>query len=99
MATLVEKYAKRINLAEKYYAKNNAGATLDGDRKLVLAQVLSNTSKFLTEAFENSVSTQRSDMGLFKRFALDITTLTLPNLIAPELVLVQPLTAMHGYGM
>ena len=97
MATLQEKYAKRISLAEKYYAKHNAGATLDGDRKMVLAQVLSNTSKFLTEAFENSVSTQRSDMGLFKRFALDITTLTLPNLIAPELVLVQPLTAMHGY--
>lgn len=64
MATLVEKYAKRINLAEKYYAKNNNGAQLDGDRKFVLAQVLSNTSKFLTEAFENSVSTQRSDMGL-----------------------------------
>lgn len=62
--TLVEKYAKRVNLAEKYYAKNNNGATLDGDRKLVLAQVLSNTSKFLNESFENSVSTQRSDMGL-----------------------------------
>ena len=49
--TLVEKYAKRVSLAEKYYAKNNNGATLDGDRKLVLAQVLSNTSRFLNESF------------------------------------------------
>lgn len=62
--TLVEKYSNRVALAEKYYAKMNNGAVLDGDRKLVLANVLSNTSKFLTEAFENSVSTQRSDMGL-----------------------------------
>ncbi len=75
MATLVEKYAKRINLAEQYFAKNNAGATLSSNKKTQLAQVLENTSAFLTEAFENSVGTQRSDLGLFKRFALNITTL------------------------
>lgn len=77
--TLVEKYSNRVSLAEKYYAKMNQGASLSGDRKLVLAQVLNNTSAFLKESFDNSVSTQRSDMGLFKRFALDITTLTFNN--------------------
>ena len=94
---LVEKYAPRIKYAESYYAKKNAGATLDQDRKFVLAQVLENQSSFLSESFDNTVSTQRSDMGLFKRFTMDIATLVLPNLIAPEVVLVKPMTAMNGY--
>ena len=94
---LVEKYAPRIKYAESYYAKKNAGATLDADRKFVLAQVLENQSSFLSESFDNTVSTQRSDMGLFKRFTMDIATLVLPNLIAPEVVLVKPMTAMNGY--
>lgn len=94
---LVEKYAPRIKYAESYYAKKNAGATLDADRKFVLAQVLENQSSFLSESFDNTVSTQRSDMGLFKRFTMDIATLVMPNLIAPEVVLVKPMTAMNGY--
>ena len=96
---LVEKYAPRIKYAESYYAKKNAGATLDADRKFVLAQVLDNQSSFLSESFDNTVSTQRSDMGLFKRFTMDIATLVMPNLIAPEVVLVKPMTAMNGYKL
>ena len=100
MATLNEtlkKFSNRIRYAESFYAKKNAGATLDTDRKIVLAQVLNNTSKFLSESFDNTVQTQRSDIGLFKRFAMDITTLVMPNLVAPEMVLVKPMDAMHGY--
>lgn len=51
----------------------------------------------MNEAFENSVGTQRSDMGLFKKFALNLTTVALPNLIANDLVIVHPMSSMSGY--
>lgn len=67
---LFEAYKNRIAVAEKLHMQSHSGARMDEHKKLILARVLDNTSKFLTEAFENSVGTQRSDMGLFKKFAL-----------------------------
>lgn len=52
---------------------------------------------FLNEAFEQSVGTQRSDMGLFKKFCLNLTTIALPNLISHDLVIVHPMSSMSGY--
>ena len=43
------------------------------------------------------MGTQRSDMGLFKKFCLNLITVALPNLIAPELVIVSPMSSMSGY--
>ena len=51
----------------------------------------------MNEAFENSVGTQRADLGAWKKFALNLTTVALPNLIAPELVIVYPMPAYSGY--
>ena len=51
----------------------------------------------MNEAFENSVGTQRTDMGMFKKFALNLTTVALPNLIANDLVIVHPMSSMSGY--
>ena len=100
MATLVEKYAKRVNLAEKLYAKRNGGAQLSAEKKMVLANVLNNQAQFfnsrLTEAFDNSVSLQRNDVGSLKVFCQDITTAVLPNLILPELMLVYPMANPAG---
>ena len=90
MATLLETYKNRINVAEQVYAKSNNGAKMDNNRKVMIATVLNNTNKFLSEAFENSVGTQRSDLGLWKKFALNLTNVALPNLIAPELVITHP---------
>ena len=53
--------------------------------------------KFLNEAFSSSMGTQRSDMGEFKKFCLNLTTVSLPNLIANDLVLVSPMSSMTGY--
>ena len=36
-------------------------------------------------------------MGLFKKFTLNLTTVVLPNLIAHDLVLVQPMASASGY--
>lgn len=38
--------------------------------KLVTAKVLENTNRLLNEAFDASQGTQRSDLGLYKKFAL-----------------------------
>lgn len=97
MATLLENYAKKLAISESVYANAHSGAKLSDTKKIAIATVLDNTSKFLNEAFTNSVGTQRADMGLFKRFCLNLTTVTMPNLIASDLVIVHPMTSMAGY--
>lgn len=95
--TLLEQYKNRIAVAESVYSKAHEGSKLDSNKKLTLATVLNNTNKFLTEAFDASSGTQRSDMGLYKKFTLNLTTVALPNLIANDLVIVHPMTSMSGY--
>lgn len=97
MANLCEAYKSRLAIAERFYSQKHAGEKLSESKKLVTAKVLENTNKFLNEAFETSVGTQRSDLGLFKRFALNLTTVALPNLIAHDLVIVHPMSGMSGY--
>ena len=52
---------------------------------------------FINEAFNSSVGTQRSDLGKFKLFCLDITTLTVPNLVVNDLFLVKPMASFTGF--
>lgn len=93
---LLETYANRLNVSESVYAKEHAGSLTD-HQKITIARVLANTSAYLNESFSHSVGTQRADMGTYKKFCLDLTTVALPNLIANELVIVKPMTAMTGY--
>ena len=65
--TLLESYSKRMTIAESVYGKAHGGEKLDQNRKLVLARCLKN----LTESFNSSQGTQRSDMGAWKRFCLE----------------------------
>lgn len=98
MATnLLESYAKRIKIAESVYSKAHEGEGLDNHKKLILAKCLHNVDKYMTEAFDGSMGTQRADMGLFKKFCLNLTNVALPNLIANELVMVSPMSSMSGY--
>ena len=94
---LLEAYAKRLSVSESVYSKQHMGAKMDNHKKLAVAKVLENTNKFLNEAFSSAVGTQRSDMGAFKKFCLNLTTVALPNLIAHDLVLVSPMASMTGY--
>lgn len=99
MATksLFEAYKNRLSVSESVYGKMHNGERMSNNRKLVTAKLLENTNRFLNEAFENSVGTQRSDMGMFKKFCMNLTTVALPNLIAHDLVIVHPLSSMSGY--
>lgn len=70
MATLLEKYSQRLAVSDNTFAKSHNGAKMDSTRKLMVAACLENTNKFLSESFNNSVGTQRADMGEFRKFAL-----------------------------
>ena len=97
MASLLEVYSKRLAISESVYRRQHNGEKMDNNRKLTVAKVLSNTNNFLNEAFDNSTGTQRSDMGLYKKFCLNLTTVALPNLIANDLVIVHPMSSMSGF--
>lgn len=97
MATLLETYAKRLEVSDKVYSKAHLGESLSNHKKLVISRCLDNVNKFMNEAFDNSVGTQRADLGAYKKFALNLTTVALPNLIGFDLVIVQPMSSFSGF--
>ena len=97
MANLLESYKNRLAISESIHQKSHNGAKMSAQKKLMIASVLNNTSKFMNEAFDNTAATQRSALGDYKRFCLNISTVALPNLILPELMLTQPMSSIAGY--
>ena len=94
---LLESYKNRLAVSESVHQKSHNGARMSAGKKLMIASVLNNTSRFINEAFENSAATQRSALGDYKRFCLNVSTVALPNLILPELMLTQPMSSIAGY--
>lgn len=94
---LLEAYAKRLNIAEAFYAGRHNGEKLSDQKKLVTAVCLNNVNRFLTESFANSEGTQMSNMGQYKKFCLSLTNLAVPDLIIYDLMRVEPMTSMSGY--
>lgn len=97
MANLLEAYKERLAVSEKVYAKSHLGESMNNFKKIATAKCLENIDKFLTESFANSSGTQRSDLGMWKKFTLNLTTVAVPNLIAYDLVIVQPMSSISGY--
>ncbi len=95
--TLLESYKNRLAISESVHQKSHNGAKMSAGKKLMIASVLDNTARFMNEAFDQGAATQRSVLGDFKRFCLNISTVALPNLILPELMLTQPMTSITGY--
>ena len=99
--SLTEAYKKRLSICESVYAKTHENSAMSVNLKETVAKVLSNTSEYIKfrcmkESFGNSVGTQRADMGDFKKFTLDVTTVTLPSLIANDLVMVVSMPSFTG---
>ena len=93
---LLEKYSKKLQLAEAVYQKRHNGEKMDSMRKITVAKCLDNVNKFLNEAFDSSMGTQRAAMGDYKKFCIALTNVGLPNLIAFDLVHVSPMSSMYG---
>ena len=94
--TLLEAYGRKLAVAESVYKKTHEGRAMSYNNKVTTAVLLNNVNRTLTEAFENSVGTQRVDMGDYKRFCLSITNVVFPSLIAEDLVIVKPMTSYSG---
>lgn len=95
--TLIEAYKNRLAISESIYSKAHGGERMDTNRKLLIAKTLENTNKFINEAFENSTGTQRSALGDYKKFCLNLVNVAIPNLIAPDLVITQPMSSISGF--
>lgn len=93
---LLEAYKKKLLVAESVYSKVHDGQKMSYNNKVTTAVMLNNVNRCLTEAFNNSVGTQRADMGDYKRFCLSITNVVFPSLIAEDLVIVKPMTSISG---
>lgn len=93
---LLKKYDERIKLAESIRSKK--GLEMNFERKLALAQTLENTRKQIRamEAVDFSGATNPSQVGQYKRYAVDMVTAVVPNLIAYDCVSVQALDNRVG---
>ena len=85
MDTLVESWSDRITLVEEVGQES-----LAYEKKIVLAQCLENTQL----AIDMLESTDAGDTNGFKNFALDLVTAIVPNLVANDLVSVQPINSV-----
>ena len=58
MANLLESYKNRLAISESVHQRSHNGAKMSNAKKLMIASVLNNTSKFMNEAFDSSAATQ-----------------------------------------
>ena len=84
---LINKWGKRIAAVEKA-----TGSTLNLEKRSVLANTLENTYDHI-RAVE---ATNPGSIGQYKRYALDIVTATVPNLIAFDVMAVQAMDNRIG---
>lgn len=75
--SLVEAYKNRLAISESIYGKTHEGAKMDNNKKIVVAKCLDNISKFMNESMGSANATQMSDLGQYKKFCLNLTTVSL----------------------
>lgn len=85
---LIQKWGHKLALVEK--AQNHK---MNFETKLATAKCLENTSKQVNYLNE---TTQQSDIGAYKRYAIDMISALVPNLIAPEICSVQAMENRVG---
>lgn len=95
---LLETYSAQLNVADKYLSRNFDGKRLSNQTALTTAVVLDNTNRFRTESLDFGMGSaaQRSDLGAWRKFCLNLTNIAVPSLIANDLVIVHPMTSYSG---
>ena len=94
---LLETYSRQLKVAEAYVAKTFDGKAVSNNTKLTTAVLLDNTNRWITESMNTTLAgTQRSDLGDWKKFCLNLTNIAVPSLIANDLVIVHPMTSYSG---
>lgn len=68
MATLLEKFAPQLQVADRYLEKN-FGTSMSENTKLNTAVLIDNTNRFMTMMESmNTQATERSNLGNWKKF-------------------------------
>ena len=94
---LLETYSRQLKVAEAYVAKTFDGKEVSNNTKLTTAVLLDNTNRWITESMNTTIAGgQRSDLGEWKKFCLNLTNIAVPSLIANDLVIVHPMTSFSG---
>lgn len=88
---LVETWGEHITAVQEAL-----GHQLSLDRQVVLAACLENTQMQFKRVDHMYETTQPTDIGPFKKFALELVTAVVPNLIALDLFSAQPMTNKIG---
>lgn len=71
---LLETYGRQLKIAEAYVAKNFDGKQVSGNTQLATAVLLDNTNRWISESM-NTMATERSDLGAWKKFCLNLTNI------------------------
>lgn len=87
---IMEKWSDNVD------AVKSVNEGFDDEDGLRLAMLLENTKRELNRAEQIYETTQPIDVGPFKKYSFDIITAVMPNLIAEEIVSVQPLDQKIG---
>ena len=96
---LLETYSRQLKVAEAYVAKNFDGKAISSNTALTTAVLLDNTNRWMTESMNMGAlgnAAERSDLGAWKKFCLNLTNIAVPSLIANDLVIVHPMTSYSG---
>ena len=90
---LVKKWGNKLNEVNSIL-KEEGQRPMNLEKQVALAKVLENTQNRIN--YELRESTQNTMVGPYKRYALDIISSMVPNLIAFDLVNVQPIENKMG---
>ena len=93
---LLETYSRQLKVAEAYVAKNFDGKAVSANTQLTTAVLLDNTNRWMTESMNMVAGGNRTDLGDWKKFCLNLTNIAVPSLIANDLVIVHPMTSYSG---
>ena len=94
---LLETYGRQLKVAEAYVSRN-FDRQMSSNTALTTAVLLDNTNRFMTESLDFGIgqASQRSDLGAWRKFCLNLTNIAVPSLIANDLVIVHPMTSYSG---
>jgi hypothetical protein len=90
---ILENWAQELNAIGQAM-----GTSFDKDynRRLLTAAMLENTQKYLDRYQKLNEATQPADVSFFKKYAINMLSAMVPNLIAPDIVSVQPMLSRVG---
>lgn len=88
---VASKWKKELNSINEAF-----DGKLDYQKQIATAILLENTNNHLNKLNYMTEATQPSDVGFFKNYAINLLSAVMPNLLAQDLVSVQPIQSAVG---